>query len=123
MSAAALDLLVDALAAYRLTRLVTADTITEPLRARIVIDAFVKAGLDVPAGENAEGIVEVSQALGLPAQLVPKLATLVTCRWCAGVWVAAGVVVAATVAPRPWRWVARALAVSAAAALIARAED
>jgi hypothetical protein len=53
----------------------------------------------------------------------PRLATLVTCRWCAGIWIAAGVGLARSVAPRAWSPVARALALSAGAVLLARLED
>jgi hypothetical protein len=52
----------------------------------------------------------------------PKLATLVTCRWCAGVWIAAGVVLARRVAPRQWAPVAEVLAVAAAGTLVAGLE-
>ena len=45
----------------------------------------------------------------------PKLARLITCRWCAGVWIAAGVVGARSLAPRAWTPVARALALYDAA--------
>ena len=53
----------------------------------------------------------------------PKLARLITCRWCAGVWIAGAVVAARTIAPRGWDPVAKGLALSAGAALLARFED
>jgi len=55
--------------------------------------------------------------------LCESLATLVTCRWCAGVWIAAGVMVARTAMPRAWQPVSQALALSAAAVLLSRLED
>lgn len=84
--ATALDLAVDAAAAYRLTRLVTSDTITDPAREAI--------GARWPDS---------------------RLDVLVNCPWCAGVWVAAFVQAASLAAPRAWRPVARALALAAIA--------
>ena len=52
----------------------------------------------------------------------PTLATLATCRWCAGFWVAVFVIAARAVAPRWWDPVAKTLAVSSAATLLSRAE-
>ena len=82
----ALTLATDAAAAYRLTRLVTTDTITEPMR-------------DWVANRAPNGRVD----------------TLVNCPWCTGVWVGFAVQVARTVAPRAWSPVARALALAAIA--------
>ncbi|QYG93992.1 DUF1360 domain-containing protein [Iamia sp. SCSIO 61187] len=111
-----LELVVDGLAAYRLTRLATADVISEPWR-RSVVDRLVANGEEPPGeGDTAQDVVD---AMREP----PRLATLLTCRWCAGMWIAAGVVGARTLAPKAWSPVARTLALSAAATLIARAED
>jgi hypothetical protein len=113
----------DVLAAYRLTRLVVADTITEPLRERVVGWAYRRADRgDENAWTNLlGGRVETSWLDHASAdEDPPKLATLVTCPYCAGVWVAAGVVLA-----RRWRWwppVRDALALAAAAALVRAAE-
>lgn len=109
----AIDLAVDALATYRLTRLATKDVISEPAR-RAVVDHLADTD-DLPDDETAQEIVD---GMDRP----PSLARLITCRWCAGVWIAGGVVVARAVAPRLWRPVARGLALSSAAVLIARAE-
>jgi hypothetical protein len=46
------------------------------------------------------------------------LSDLLACYWCTGMWVAAGVSLARTVAPRQWGWVARMLAVAAAVGLV-----
>lgn len=132
---AALDLAVDAVAAHRLTRLATADVITRPLRSWVICRAYGYHRPPAPHSRSYE-LWERVEAMGIDPmaddwyeQLVefdpepPKLATLVTCRWCAGVWVAAGMAVARLVAPRAWRHVARALAVADAAALLARLED
>jgi hypothetical protein len=114
-------LVVDALAAYRLTRLVTADVITKDLRGRLIAAVYDRAGASSVLLATAEqyGWDEAVAADDDP----PKLATLVTCRWCTGVYVAAGVVLARQLAPRAWGPVADMLAVAAAAALVAGMED
>ncbi len=114
-----LDLAVDVLAAYRLTRLATADVISEPVRQSVVRRVGVAVpgpGADTEEPTTAEGLVAADPA-------PPKLATLVTCRWCAGMWVAGGVGAARRWAPEAWRPVAWALALSAGAALLAGLED
>lgn len=112
-------LLIDALAAHRLTRLVAADTITEPVRARIIEAAYLQAGtVELHRPEPPETWDDVVHADPAP----PKLAELITCRWCAGMWVSLGVVFIA----RRFRWwpaLADALALSSAAALLAAVED
>ncbi len=122
-------LLLDALAAYRLTRLATADTILSGPRDKLVRDAYARDGRLAEATELAddEG-VHLAEPGGW-AELAPldpkapKLATLVTCRWCAGMWVSLGVVAARRLCPRAWAPLATALAYSAGAALLAGLED
>lgn len=92
--------LLDALAAFRLTRLVTEDAITEPLRKRIV-----------------------AQSYAAPGGIGSKVHKLIECPWCAGFWISAGVIVARAAAPRAWEPVARVLALSAAVGLIAENLD
>lgn len=114
----ALDLLTDALAAYRGTRLVTTDTIVDPLRDRVVRAAYEGAGraesvrraIGVEPGEWSEFARRDSNP--------PKLAELITCPYCSGMWVGFAVVLASRLAPRAWRPVSRALALAAAAALV-----
>lgn len=110
-----LDLLVDALATYRLTRLATADVISEPVRMAVLR----RAGAEPAPGSDDPTAQEVVEGLEDP----PRLATLVTCRWCAGIWIAALVAGARHAAPRAWQPVARGLALSSAAVLLARFED
>jgi hypothetical protein len=112
---------VDALAAHRLTRLVTADVITQELRDRIVGWAYRRdgrlgwRGADVPLNGWSEYAEADPDA--------PKLATLLTCRWCASVYVGALVVTLRRVTPVCWGYLARALAASSAAALLAAIEE
>ncbi len=117
-----LELLVDAVAAYRLTKLVTDDEITEQPRAGVVRRSFEANGLEYD-GDVDETALDVVQRYRAEHGLPPKLATLLTCRWCAGVWIGAGVVAARRAAPRAWQPLAEALSLAAAAALIAGLED
>lgn len=91
-----LDLLVDGLAAYRLTRLVVEDTITAPIREKI----FEK----YPPSPDSW-----SYAL--------------TCTYCASMWVGAGIVATRVVAPRAWRAAALGLALSGVVSLIQSREE
>lgn len=86
-----LDLITDALATHRLTRLVIEDEITFPLRERI----FKK----YPPSPN-------------------RWSYALTCPHCSSVWIGAGVVLARTIAPKAWRPVAIALALSSATGLL-----
>jgi hypothetical protein len=105
---------IDALATYRLTRLATADVISEPARQAVLRSV----GAEPPPGRDDPTAVEIVESLDQP----PKLATLVTCRWCAGIWIAGGVTLSRRLAPGAWEPVARGLALSAAAVLLARFE-
>lgn len=78
--------IVDALATYRLTKLVIDDYITEPLRDKV----YAK--------------------FGDPAD--SKVSYLVTCPWCVSIYIGIGVVAARTIAPKAWRPLAYALAFS-----------
>lgn len=119
--ARALSLLVDAIAVYRLTRLVTADVILDGPRNAIVRGAYVAAG-------RAEAVTNRPDEFDWAEHAeddrdAPKLATLVVCRWCVGMWIAFGVVMLRRLVPSAWRPVAEALSFSAAAALLAGLED
>ena len=124
-------LLLDGLAAYRLTRLVTADALLHGPRDNLVWRAY--QAQKEPRGRipgvlaEEEGIKLLEpggwSALAQIDPHAPKLATLVTCRFCAGVWVSFGVVAARRLAPKAWHPVATALAYSAVAALMAGLED
>jgi hypothetical protein len=113
-------LLIEALAAHRLTRLVTADTITEPVRARIIEGAYRRARRHGEVAEQADAYGWDQVAHQDPD--VPKLAELITCRWCAGMWVCLGIVFLGR-RSRWWPPLANALALSSAAALLAHWED
>lgn len=86
-----LAFLVLVLAAHRLARLLTEDTITAPLRRKI-FDRF-------PPHETS-------------------LSYVLTCAWCCTIWTAFGSVVVARLFPDVWSVVGLGLAVSAVAGLI-----
>jgi len=89
------DDLIDALAAYRLTRLATQDT----LPAAVAFRNWVRK--DWPAWGSE----------------------LIDCPWCFGFWVSVATAVVRRLFPRTWRMVSRPLAISAAVGLIATAAN
>lgn len=113
-----MNALWDAMATYRLTRLVIADVVLDGPRDQLVRWAYVRAGVELPPMEPASWA-----GYAMADDDPPKLATLVTCRWCAGFWIAVLVVAARRLCPRLWAPLARALTYSAGAALLARLED
>lgn len=93
----ALDLVVDTLASYRLTKLVKDDFITAPLREA------------------------VEEHAGPPDR--SKLAYLVHCPWCLSIYFGLGLSVARRWAPRSTDLVARGLAISALTGLVSQQMD
>jgi hypothetical protein len=89
------DLLVDALACFRLTRLVTEDVVTQPFRQKI----FDKH----PPTEESWSYV-------------------LTCPWCASIWVGGGIALLRKFYPQAWNPAAEMLAFSAAVGLVAERE-
>jgi hypothetical protein len=127
--------LVDAVAVYRLTKLATDDGITQPIRDRIIEAAYIADGRaeeakrayvdGITGGDDGPPFMFSEgdwQAIAEEDPLPPKLAVLVTCRWCASVWVALGLVYLVR-RTRWWPKMADVLAFSAAGALLARLED
>lgn len=110
-----IDLAVDALAVHRLTRLVTRDTISRPLRARIIRWAY----RDVVDGHWAEHTEAGWDQLPHDDDDAPPLAAFIVCPWCVGLWISFGVVLARRYAGGVWEPIARPLALSTAAGLIA----
>lgn len=112
-----IPLLLDALAAYRLTRLVTEDTLVDGPRDAVVRWAYRSSE---PLRDDFE---DDPSGYAMTDAHAPKLATLVTCRFCASVWIGLGVVAARRLAPRAWHPLSTALAFSAVAGLLAGLED
>jgi hypothetical protein len=92
------DLAVGALAVHRLTRLITADTITGPLRVRV-------------ARWGGSTTAEPS-----PAE------TFINCPWCVSVWAAAGWLALTAAAPRVARPLGAVLAWSTVTGLLSSVE-
>lgn len=86
------ETLIDAAATYRLTKFVTEDYITQPLREKVF------------------------ETFGDPQD--SKLSYLITCDWCISIWAGAGVAIARSIVPKAWRPLAYTLAYSAAAGWI-----
>lgn len=114
------DLVLDAVAVYRLTRLVTTDTLLHDVRERIVEAAYTSEGR-AEAERHRAAATSWSEVAHDDEPDAPKLATLITCRWCAGMYVAFGVVAARRC--RWWRPVRDALVMGSAAALLAGLEE
>ena len=112
-----IDLAVDALAVHRITRLVTRDTITRPVRVRIIRWAYEDGGRDPDWSDAAW------DAFPHGDDNAPKVAALVTCPWCVSIYAASAVVAARLFAPGLWRPVARLLALSSIAFLISNREE
>lgn len=120
-------LVLDALATYRLTKLVVDDTLTAEARDAVVRTAYEAAGRRA-ATEVEHPEVLTSRLPDAWATCVvpndpdpPKLATLATCPWCASVYIGFGVVALRHFVPGFWRPIARALAFSAVAGLVSQA--
>lgn len=119
-------LIVDTLATYRLTRLVTSDVLTARLRARIVEQAYASEAarentpLEDRVGQSVHGMSSDDwlDLVVLEGADAPRAAYLVTCHACAGVWIAAAVAAARLFVPG-WTYAARALALAAAQQLLA----
>jgi hypothetical protein len=105
----AIDLVMEALALYRLTRLVTKDAITQGLRD--AVERAERERVSAPDHDKVAAAVRWGEEV---AEVGPRT-YLVNCPWCASVWLAVGVAIARRVAPLPWRLAARVLAGSAVA--------
>lgn len=106
------DTVVDVAAAWRITRLVTRDALTEGLRKKV--ERWDRARSDLPTvrARYGEDITE----MGGP------VAYLVHCPYCVSMWVALGVALARRLAPLQWDRAARVLATSAAVCWLAERE-
>lgn len=87
------DLVLFGVATHKLTRIVTHDWVTAPLRA-----PFVRY-------EGSDGAGEVSES-SRGTGLRRAIGDLVTCAFCTGPWIAGAMWAASAVAPKPTRFVA-----------------
>jgi hypothetical protein len=96
---------MQAAAAYRITRLLQEDQLPPLPRLRERMNDRLVADFDaVNSGEPG-------------ATLRAELIYMVNCPWCLGFWVSVAVLLADAIAPRLWRPLATALALSAAVGL------
>lgn len=123
-------LVLDALATYRLTKLVVDDQLTAEPRDAVVQAAYAAAGRREHMLAGYEGGGDPNGYPGFWAEEVvpndmdpPKLAILVTCPWCAGMWISLGVVAARRIAPRLWAPLAKALSFSTVSGFLAEAQS
>lgn len=117
-------LLLDALAAYRLTRLVTADQITRRARAWAYRWLYKRhdANLDDEMlGGDLDAMVDADMTEDPDG--MPQLAYLIRCRWCAGIWCALLVAAGRCIAPDAWGTVGAVLALAAVATLLGGLEQ
>jgi hypothetical protein len=113
-------LLLDALALHRATRLITADTITRPLRERVYRWAYLRRTDWEP--ELVDGDLDAMVDADMAAHDAPRPAELIRCRWCASIYLAALIVTARTLASTWWEPLAVLLALSTIAVLLAGLE-
>ena len=99
----------DALATYRLARLIAVDVITEPLRELVRTTGWLdhpdKPGVQLPI-------------IGPAGTIARWLFDLITCMWCVSLWIAAVVVALTRFVPGGWQYVCMALALSAVAGFL-----
>lgn len=105
MTHSAVLLILDALACFRLTRLVVADTITASLRQRLI-------------GHTYEGQPRYGDGTRIPVAGRPKLAEFLGCPWCVGFWCALAIVLLQAAAAGVCVYVTAVLGFSAVAGLL-----
>lgn len=107
MTHSAVLLTLDALAVFRLTHLVIADSITASLRQRLI-------------GRTYEGQPRHMDGTRTAVAKRPRLAEFLGCPWCVSPWIAVGVVAAQALIAGVWLFVSAVLAFSAVTGLLER---
>lgn len=98
-------LLLDALACFRLTQLVTTDVILAPARDRLI-------GRTLGRSRDLQGNLP-------PIAARPRVAEFITCPWCVSIWLAVAVVLLQAFLPAVCLIVSAVLAFSAVSGLLA----
>lgn len=114
-------LVIDALATFRLTRLVSKDVIVRGPREWLIARSY-RHERDAPPGSQPIDPGDWD-AFAASDDNAPKLAKLLTCPWCVGVWMAAGVTALRSWLEDPWSPVAWIAAVAAVAGALTVATD
>lgn len=137
-TASPLWLAVNALAAYRLTRLWVADMLPPLPRLRQSVEAWAhERWAPAQAKEREQTYLHSSPPSKMPPDSdheltslfatyggTPPLAYLVTCAWCSGYWISLAVFLLATLFPAAvWAFVAVPLAFSAVTGLLHHATE
>jgi hypothetical protein len=116
-------LIVNVLAAYRLTRLWVADMLPPLPRMRDAVESWAHArwaGRDLTGDPREPEAYRVWRIYGG----TPPLAYLVTCAWCSGYWISLAVFLAASLIPTTvWAFLAVPLAFSAVVGLLHQATE
>lgn len=118
-----IDLATDALATFRITRLISRDAITAPLRDSLIRHLYAERGDSAALRLAPAADVDWTERAKEDGELAPFLARLVTCGWCSGMYVAFGVMAARLIAPKVWQPISTALACASAAGLLSTAEQ
>ena len=105
MTHSAVLLILDALAVFRLTRLVVADSITAPVRTWLI-------------GSTYDGQPRYPDGSRDARAKRLRLAVFLGCPWCVSPYVAGGVVALQATAPTVWQYAAAVLGFSAVAGLL-----
>lgn len=116
------DFALNALATYRITRLITTDDITRPLREKVIRHAYGdeirKKSNEVLGSPGAWQEFDGLTELAANDETVPNLAKLILCPHCTGVYAALAVWLGATLAPRVWKPLGTVLALSAVPSIV-----
>lgn len=109
-------LVVNGLAVYRLSILVSKDKITKPLRSRIWGRGYCLHKI----WEHAHSEYAEEEIPGRRARAWRTINELVICPWCLSVWFGGVAVAASATVPSVWQYPALALALSGATVLATR---
>lgn len=114
-------LVLNLLAVHRLTRLATKDTVTQPVRERMIRRAYWgRDGNRMPTVNDWPTAWQDQAEDDGPA--APKMAVLLICRWCSSWYIGVTVAVLTWAVWDVWQWPALALALSTGGTLLARLE-
>lgn len=106
---------IDMLAIARLARLATADRVTRRVRRAAIVAIYHRAGAQL----DTDAWMDLGPSVVTDDPDAPELAYLLSCPWCVSIWIGAAVVLARRTAPGIWDPIARLLAGSQIAGMVA----